>query len=61
MMSEKKKVDYIYVVDSNGTPLMPTSRLGMVRRWLKTVKQDGSEIVGILSNLLDQLLLILKI
>ena len=35
-MSEKKKVDYIYVVDSNGTPLMPTSRLGMVRRWLKT-------------------------
>ncbi|MDF4200649.1 RNA-guided endonuclease IscB [Bacillus subtilis] len=36
MMSEKKKVDYIYVVDSNGTPLMPTSRLGMVRRWLKT-------------------------
>ncbi|ATP38063.1 HNH endonuclease [Ligilactobacillus salivarius] len=36
MMSEIKKVDYIYVVDSNGTPLMPTSRLGMVRRWLKT-------------------------
>ncbi|WP_225358142.1 RNA-guided endonuclease IscB [Ligilactobacillus salivarius] len=35
-MSEKKKVDYIYVVDSNDTPLMPTSRLGMVRRWLKT-------------------------
>ena len=35
-MSEVKKVDYIYVVDSNGTPLMPTSRLGMVRRWLKT-------------------------
>ena len=35
-MSEIKKVDYIYVVDSNGTPLMPTSRLGMVRRWLKT-------------------------
>ena len=35
-MSEKKKVNYIYVVDSNGTPLMPTSRLGMVRRWLKT-------------------------
>ena len=34
-MSEIKKVDYIYVVDSNGTPLMPTSRLGMVRRWLK--------------------------
>ncbi|MFD3388976.1 RNA-guided endonuclease IscB [Ligilactobacillus salivarius] len=36
MMSKIKKVDYIYVVDSNGTPLMPTSRLGMVRRWLKT-------------------------
>lgn len=35
-MSEVQKVDYIYVVDSNGTPLMPTSRLGMVRRWLKT-------------------------
>ena len=35
-MSEKGKVNYIYVVDSNGTPLMPTSRLGMVRRWLKT-------------------------
>lgn len=35
-MSKIKKVDYIYVVDSNGTPLMPTSRLGMVRRWLKT-------------------------
>lgn len=36
MMSEIKKVDYIYVVNSNGTPLMPTSRLGMVRHWLKT-------------------------
>ena len=36
MMSEIKKVDYIYVVDPNGIPLMPTSRLGMVRRWLKT-------------------------
>ncbi|MCL8206234.1 RNA-guided endonuclease IscB [Ligilactobacillus agilis] len=35
-MSEVKKVDYIYVVDSNGAPLMPTSRLGMVRHWLKT-------------------------
>ena len=35
-MSEIQKVNYIYVVDSNGTPLMPTSRLGMVRRWLKT-------------------------
>ena len=29
------KVQYIYVVDSNGEPVMPTSRLGMVRRWLK--------------------------
>ena len=36
MMSEVQKVNYIYVVDSNGTPLMPTSRLGMVRRWLKS-------------------------
>ena len=35
-MSEVQKVNYIYVVDSNGTPLMPTSRLGMVRRWLKS-------------------------
>ena len=35
-MLEIKKVNYIYVVDSNGTALMPTSRLGMVRRWLKT-------------------------
>ena len=35
-MSEIKKVDYIYVVDPNGIPLMPTPRLGMVRRWLKT-------------------------
>ena len=31
-----KKVQYIYVVDSNGKPVMPTSRLGMVRRWLKS-------------------------
>ena len=36
MMSEIKKVDYIYVVNSNGTPLMPTSRLGMVHHCLKT-------------------------
>ena len=35
-MLEIKKVNYIYVVDSNGAPLMPTSRLGMVRHWLKT-------------------------
>ena len=26
----------IYVLDSNGKPLMPTKRLGMVRRWLKS-------------------------
>ena len=26
-MSEKRKVKYIYVVDTNGTPVMPTSRL----------------------------------
>lgn len=30
------KVQYIYVVDSNGKPVMPTARLGMVRRWLKS-------------------------
>ena len=30
------KINYIYVVDSNGQPVMPTSRLGMVRRWLKS-------------------------
>lgn len=35
-MSEKRKVKYVYVVDANGTPVMPTSRLGMVRRWLKS-------------------------
>ncbi|KRL84351.1 RNA-guided endonuclease IscB [Ligilactobacillus equi] len=32
----QKKVEYIYVVDSKGEPVMPTSRLGMVRRWLKS-------------------------
>jgi hypothetical protein len=26
----------VYVQDKNGKPLMPTQRLGMVRRWLKT-------------------------
>ena len=29
-----KNIKYIYVLDSNGKPLMPTKRLGMVRRWL---------------------------
>ena len=29
------KRKYIYVLDQNGKPLMPTERLGMVRRWLK--------------------------
>ena len=32
----QSKVNYIYVVDANGKPVMPTSRLGMVRRWLKS-------------------------
>ena len=32
----KTKTQYIYVVDANGQPVMPTSRLGMVRRWLKS-------------------------
>ena len=32
----QSKVNYIYVVDTNGKPVMPTSRLGMVRRWLKS-------------------------
>ena len=30
------KTQCIYVVDANGQPVMPTSRLGMVRRWLKS-------------------------
>lgn len=29
-------IKYIYVLDSNGKPLMPTKRLGMVRRWLQS-------------------------
>ena len=33
---KQKQVNYVYVVDANGTPVMPTSRLGMVRRWLKS-------------------------
>lgn len=32
----KSKTQYIYVLDANGQPVMPTSRLGMVRRWLKS-------------------------
>lgn len=32
----QSKVNYIYAVDTNGKPVMPTSRLGMVRRWLKS-------------------------
>ena len=35
-MPTQKQVSYVYVVDANGTPVMPTSRLGMVRRWLKS-------------------------
>lgn len=35
-MQKQKQVNYVYVVDANGTPVMPTSRLGMVRRWLKS-------------------------
>ena len=35
-MPTQKQVNYVYVVDANGTPVMPTSRLGMVRRWLKS-------------------------
>ena len=31
-----KNIKYIYVLDRNGKPLMPTERLGMVRRWLKS-------------------------
>src|SRR5699024_476419 len=31
---EIKNIKYIYVLDRNGKPLMPTKRLGMVRRWL---------------------------
>ena len=29
-----KNIKYIYVLDDSGKPLMPTKRLGMVRRWL---------------------------
>ena len=31
-----KNIKYIYVLDHNRKPLMPTKRLGMVRRWLKS-------------------------
>lgn len=31
-----KNIKYIYVLDHNGKPLMPTKRLGMVRYWLET-------------------------
>jgi N6-L-threonylcarbamoyladenine synthase len=31
-----KETSYVYVVDKNGNPLMPTSRFGKVRRLLKT-------------------------
>ena len=31
-----KNIKYIYVLDRNGKPLMPTKRLGMVRRWLSS-------------------------
>ncbi|OQW92515.1 MAG: hypothetical protein BWK79_14465, partial [Beggiatoa sp. IS2] len=33
----------VYVVDKNGNPLMPTQRLGKVRRWLK---QGQAIVVG---------------
>mgnify|MGYP005789849715 FL=1 len=33
---EIKNIKYIYVLDRNGKPLMPTKRLGMVRRWLSS-------------------------
>ena len=32
----------VYVQDKNGKPLMPTKRLGKVRRWLKS---DRAEVV----------------
>ena len=31
-----KTIKFIYVLNSDGQPLMPTKRLGMVRYWLKT-------------------------
>ena len=31
-----KHIKFIYVLNSDGQPLMPTKRLGMVRYWLKT-------------------------
>lgn len=30
-----KNIKLIYVLNSDGQPLMPTKRLGMVRYWLK--------------------------
>lgn len=33
---KNSKIKYIYVLDPAGQPVMPTKRLGMVRRWLKT-------------------------
>jgi len=33
----------VYVIDSQGNPLMPTHRLGKVRRWLK---QGKAIVVG---------------
>ena len=37
-----KNIKYIYVLDSNGKPLMPTKRLGMVRRWLTSGHKQAS-------------------
>lgn len=34
-MKEKRKIDFVYVLDSDGKPLMPTRRFGKVRRMLR--------------------------
>lgn len=31
-----QKINYVYVLNADGQPLMPTHRFGMVNRWLKT-------------------------
>ena len=51
---------YIYVLDKNGKPLMPTKRLGMVRPGLKVVRLIGIRIDAILFNLIVRPLITLK-
>ena len=34
------QIDVVYVQDQNGQPLMPTRRLGQVRRWFKSGRAE---------------------